>query len=69
MPTVKHAKYRGHDIVATVADDGAPSATVDGDDVPVRAVGNQFSATYFETKPDLLEAVKAYVRDLPRRGA
>ena len=61
MPHKRTARSRGHDIEATLADDGTPRVTVDGQDVPVRIVDGRYAVAYLQPVDDLLEGARMYV--------
>lgn len=62
MPQTRAARTRGHQIEVTVADDGTPAVTVDGEDVPVGVVDGRYAVAYLEPVDDLLDAAKQYTR-------
>ena len=64
MSQVRRAHTQGHDIEVWMGDDGAPTVTVDGEDVPVRVLGGAFAVAYLAPNPDLLDAARQYVRRL-----
>jgi hypothetical protein len=61
MPHTRTARSRGHDIEVTLADDGTPTVTVDGEDVPVRIVDGRYAVAYLQPVDDLLEGARTYV--------
>ncbi|WP_392545275.1 hypothetical protein [Oryzobacter telluris] len=61
MPEKRTARSKGHDIEVTVDDDGTPSVTVDGQDVPVRIVDGRYAVAYLRPVDDLLDGARQYV--------
>jgi hypothetical protein len=64
MPEKRTARSRGHNIEATVEDDGTPMVVVDGQDVPVRMVEGRYAVAYLPPVDDLLDGARQYVKRL-----
>lgn len=64
MPHTRKARSHGHDIEVSVQDDGTPTVTVDGEDVPVRVVDGKYAVAYIRPEDDLLEGARKYAERL-----
>lgn len=64
MAHTRTARTRGHDIEVSIHDDGTPTVTVDGEDVPVRMAGGKYAVAYIKPEDDLLEGARKYAERL-----
>jgi len=64
MPEKRTARSRGHNVEATVEDDGTPTVVVDGQNVPVRMVEGRYAVAYLQPVDDLLDGARQYAKRL-----